>query len=250
MSKKQILAGNWKMNGTIQEAESFIENFLKQEFSTSNEVVICPPFSLLYLFKQKLQGSNIELGAQDCHFEQKGAFTGDISPAILKDIGCKYVILGHSERRAKHYETNYLINKKATAAYNNGLVAIICVGESETEKNEGKTKEVISKQIKFSLPKEFNASNTVIAYEPVWSIGTGNLPTSEEIISAISEIRKTIATISTEETANNVKIIYGGSVNDSNAKELLLLDGVDGALVGGASLKAESFASIVNNSKS
>lgn len=247
MSEKKLIVGNWKMNGTFEETNNFLEVFLKQDLN--NKVVVCPPFTLLQTFKEKLKGSNVMLGAQDCYFEEKGAFTGDISALMLKEVGCEYVILGHSERRHKHYETNYLVNKKMSAAQKANLTSIICVGETKAEKEEGKAKEVLSKQVKFSLFKEFNYESTVIAYEPVWSIGTGSIPTLEDITESIKEIRETILSISNKDVADKIKILYGGSVNAGNAKEVLSLEGVDGVLVGGASLKAEEFLLIANSNK-
>lgn len=247
MSKQKLIVGNWKMNGTLDETNNFLEAFLKHELN--NKVVICPPFTLLQTFKERLKGSDIILGAQDCYFEEKGAFTGDVSALMLKNIGCEYVILGHSERRNKHYETNYLVNKKVLAAQNSNLISIVCVGETKTEKEDGKAKEVLAKQVKFSLFKDFKHESTVIAYEPVWSIGSGTIPTEEDIIESITEIREVIASISTKEIADQITVLYGGSVTAANAKDILSLEGVDGVLVGGASLKADDFLSIVNSNK-
>lgn len=184
------------------------------------------------------------LGAQDCHFDAKGAHTGDISPVMLKDLGCQYVIVGHSERRTDHHESNELIAKKAAAAINTGLKVIICIGETEAEKDAGKTIDVCTAQIMGSVPEEATAQNTVIAYEPVWAIGTGRTPTAAEVEEVHAAIRKVIAKKLGRANANKMRILYGGSMKPTNAKELLALPDVDGGLIGGASLKVADFMAI------
>ena len=187
------------------------------------------------------------LGAQDAHFAVKGAHTGDISPAMLTDIGCTYVILGHSERRADHFETSELVAQKAAAAYENGLKTIICIGETEKQRDEGKTIEVCAEQIMGSVPENADAANTVIAYEPVWAIGTGKTPTPEDVEEVHAAVRKVLAKKLGKGVANKMRILYGGSVKPSNAKEFLSLPDVDGALIGGASLKAQDFLAIAKS---
>jgi triosephosphate isomerase len=199
---------------------------------------------VLETVRKSLHGSKVALGAQDTHFEGMGAHTGDISPIMLKDIGCKYVIVGHSERRTDHYESNELVRKKAQAAHAAGLIAIICVGETLQERENNKTIEVCREEIANSVPKEANGKNTVIAYEPIWAIGTGKTPTAEDVQKVHSEIRIALAEKLGADIASNMKILYGGSVKPSNAEELLGLPDVDGALIGGASLKADDFIQI------
>ncbi|MGV3278421.1 triose-phosphate isomerase [Rickettsiales bacterium LUAb2] len=248
MDNKQIIVGNWKMNSSIDEAKALINELTNANIGMA-DVIICPSYHLLNIVNETISNSNIKLGAQDCHYELKGAYTGDISPEMLKDVGCSYVILGHSERRKNHFETNYLISKKAKAATASGLTAIICVGETKTERDEGKTSESVSKQVKFSLPKEFNAENIIIAYEPVWAIGNNVTPSEEQIDEAHKAIRDAIKILKDEETANKIKVLYGGSLNADNASKILAISGVDGGLIGGASLKGQDFITIINNTK-
>jgi len=200
------------------------------------DIVICPSFPLLYPVAQKIMEIELEIGAQDCHLEEKGAFTGDVSAETLKTVGCSWVIIGHSERRQHHSETNALVNKKAQAAHKAGLKTIICVGESPEVRKEGKTLELIKEQITKSLPSDASYENTVIAYEPIWAIGTGKTATTQDI----EEVHNFIASIK-----ENVKILYGGSVNEKNAAEIFSTKNVGGVLVGGASLKADSFNKII-----
>ena len=212
------------------------------------EFLICPPFTLLSNVKKCLRGTKINLGAQDVHFAEKGAHTGDISPLMLKDLGCQYVIIGHSERRVDHFESNELINKKAIAAHNAGLNTVICIGETGEERDEGKTIAVCQEEIFGSVPDNATAKNTVIAYEPIWAIGTGKTPTSQDVQEVHEAVRKALAKKLGKSTANKMRILYGGSVKPSNAAELLSLPDVDGALIGGASLKVEDFIGIAQNS--
>lgn len=247
MARKIMIAGNWKMNGQLEDGINLAKAVaaeVKKMGKPTCEFLVCPPFTLLYSVKKALRGAKVALGAQDAHFAAKGAHTGDISPAMLKDLGCTYVILGHSERRADHFENNELVAKKAAAAYENGLKTIICIGETEKQRDEGKTIEVCSQQILGSVPDNADASNTVIAYEPVWAIGTGKTPTAADVEEVHAAVRKVLAKKLGKGTANKMRILYGGSVKPGNAKEFLSLPDVDGALIGGASLKAEDFMAI------
>lgn len=254
MMKKQLIAGNWKMNGTIAQAHEFLKAFVGSCKLVNNpggeNIVVCPPYTLLHVFAEAAKNSTFKVGAQDAYAQECGAFTGNINAPMLKDAGCEYVIVGHSERRTKNYESNFSVQKKAEALQNHGMVPILCIGETQKEREEGKTEEVLSKQIQFSLPLNSSVENLVIAYEPVWAIGTGLVPTNEEIVATIKGIRTSIEEVFNKEFAEGVKILYGGSVNGANASEILSLEGVDGVLVGGASLKAEEFAKIADSAKS
>ena len=245
-----MIAGNWKMNGLSEDGVALAKAVaagVKEMGKPACEFLVCPPFTLLYQVKKALRGAKVALGAQDAHFAVKGAHTGDISPLMLKDLGCTYVILGHSERRADHFETNELVAKKAAAVYEAGLKTIICIGETEQQREEGKTIDVCSAQIMGSVPENADASNTVIAYEPVWAIGTGKTPTAADVEEVHAAVRKVLAKKLGKATANKMRMVYGGSVKPSNAKEFLSLPDVDGALIGGASLKAEDFLAIAKS---
>lgn len=250
MARKIMIAGNWKMNCLTKEgvelAKSVAEG-VKSMGKPACEFLVCPPFTILAPVKKSLRGAKVALGAQDAHFATKGAHTGDISPEMLKDVGCSYIILGHSERRADHNEANELIAKKAEAVYNADLKAIICIGETEKQRDEGKTIEVCTNQILGSVPLNADANNTVIAYEPVWAIGTGKTPTAQDVQEVHAAIRKVLAKKLGKSIANKMRILYGGSVKPSNAKEFLSLPDVDGALIGGASLKSEDFLAIAKS---
>ncbi len=247
MSRKILIAGNWKMNGLLAEGTTLAKEVaaeVKKLGKAECEFLVCPPFTLLTTVKKALRGSKVALGAQDCHTAEKGAHTGDISPLMLKDCGCSYVILGHSERRADHNESNALICQKAEAAYKAGLKAVICIGETEAERDAGKTIDVCTKQIMGSVPDSATAVNTVIAYEPVWAIGTGKTPTTNDVEEVHAAIRKVIAKKLGKGNANKMRILYGGSMKPANAAGLLALPDVDGGLIGGASLKASDFMAI------
>lgn len=247
MSRKVLIAGNWKMNGLLADGAALAKEVateVKKLGKPECEFLVCPPFTLLTTVKKALRGSKVALGAQDCHTAEKGAHTGDISPVMLKDCGCSYVIVGHSERRADHHESNELICQKAEAAYKAGLKAVICIGETEAERDAGKTIDVCTKQIMGSVPDSATAVNTVIAYEPVWAIGTGKTPTAADVEEVHAAIRKVVAKKLGKATANKMRLLYGGSVKPSNAAELLDLPDVDGGLIGGASLKASDFMGI------
>jgi triosephosphate isomerase len=206
------------------------------------DMVVCPPAVALGAVGREIAGSIVALGAQDCHWDAAGAHTGDISAPMLVEAGVRYVIVGHSERRTDHGESDDMVRRKAAAAHAAGLSAIICIGETEAERDAGETLDVLSRQIAGSLPDGAAPADTVIAYEPIWAIGTGRTPTDEEVAAAHAHIRARLA----ERVANaaDVRILYGGSVNPGNAAALLSIDNVDGALVGGASLDAESFSAI------
>lgn len=243
-----IIGGNWKMNKTISEAINTIGDLkIKLEGVEGVETVVFPPFTALKMVQGLLKESNIGLGAQNMHYKEKGAYTGEISPVMLRDVGCEYVILGHSERRQYFEETNELINKKLKTALSYGLVPILCVGEKLEERKTGKATEVVENQLRGCLqeigPEEMN--NVVIAYEPVWAIGTGETATPSQAGEMHRFIRKILEKIYGEEITNSIRIQYGGSVKPENIKELMKEEDIDGALVGGASLKADTFAEIV-----
>lgn len=249
MARKKLIAGNWKMNCLSKDGSALaseIKEKVKAMGKTDLEFLVCPPFTILNVIKKFIRGAKIALGGQDSHYAASGAHTGDISPAMLKDIGCTYVILGHSERRTNHLESNELIARKAASAQNNDLKTIICIGETEAQRDAGKTIEVCTNQILGSVPEGSTAKNCVIAYEPVWAIGTGKTPTASDVQEVHAAVRKVIAKKLGKAIANNMRILYGGSVKPSNAKEFLSLPDVDGALIGGASLKAEDFIGIAN----
>ncbi|HEY5895738.1 MAG TPA: triose-phosphate isomerase [Chthoniobacterales bacterium] len=249
--RKKILAANWKMNMTSSDANSFLETFLREiNGELDVEVVIIPPFTLVGKVAEALsKNDNISAGAQNLHFEKSGAFTGEISAAMLRDLYVRYVVIGHSERRTLFGETDAVINKKVRAAIDGALKPILCVGETLSERDGGQVEAVLETQLKADLAgltsKEI--ADTVIAYEPVWAIGTGRTATPEQAQDAHAFIRKTVAALSDSATAAKVRIQYGGSVKPDNTEALLGKPDIDGALVGGASLDPRSFAAIVNN---
>ena len=249
--RRKVIAANWKMNMLPDETIKFIEEFAPLVKDTKNEVILCVPYTDLFYALLNVQGTNIKIGAQNMHFEEKGAYTGEISPQMLKSINVEYVIIGHSERRQYYNETDETVNKKIKSAFNVGLKPIVCVGETLEEREAGKTAEIITNQTKLALEGLTNeqVENTIIAYEPIWAIGTGKTATSEDANNSIKEIRNKIAEIYGQNTASRVIIQYGGSVKSSNAKELFSTSDIDGGLVGGASLKAEEFSKIVNFAK-
>ena len=240
---RKLAAGNWKMNGT-NASLSEVAALLKAHPAPACEMLLCPPASLLSRMADVASGTQLKLGGQDCHAETSGAFTGDISAMMLADGGATHVILGHSERRALHAETDALVRAKAEAAIAAGLTTIICVGETEQQRDAGATLDVIGAQLLNSLPLVSNSVNTVIAYEPVWAIGTGRTPTLAEIADVHLFLRARL-TGRMGADALEVRLLYGGSVKPSNAAEIFALINVDGALVGGASLKAADFGAIV-----
>lgn len=249
MARKTLIAGNWKMNCLTADGTTLAKEIAKQvkENKFDCEFLVCPPFTLLSMVKKCLRGAKVALGAQDVHFADKGAHTGDISPYMLNDLGCKYVIIGHSERRVDHGESDELIAKKAVAAHNAGLITVICIGETLEDRENGRAIQVCQNEIFGSVPESANAKNTVIAYEPIWAIGTGKTPTTSDVEEVHAAVRKALAKKLGRSTADKMRILYGGSVKPSNAKELLALPDVDGALIGGASLKADDFIEIAKN---
>jgi len=240
-----MIAGNWKMHTTVEEA---IELVVKMRYELDRidnvDKVICPPFVSLEALKTRLEGSTIKLGAQDIHYEEKGAFTGEISPQMVADL-CEYVIVGHSERRRYFNETIDIVDKKVKAAMKVGLKPILCVGESPEENKAGKTEEVLTKQLSSPSARLYLLGGIVIAYEPIWAIGTGRPATGEQANKTIGFIRQYIAEEQGKGIAQDVRILYGGSVNAENIAEFVKKPEIDGALVGGASLKASEFLSIV-----
>jgi triosephosphate isomerase len=240
-----LIAGNWKMNTTVTEAVALVKSMQERLDEIKGvEKVVCPPFISLTAVAELVKNSSIELGAQNMHFEDKGAYTGEVSPLMLSGL-CQFVILGHSERREHFGESDVMINKKVQAALKAGLKPILCVGESLEENEAGMTVEVISRQIRADLQGMTSAGGLVVAYEPVWAIGTGRAASGEQANDTIGVIRKLIAEIYSDEAAQELRILYGGSVNSANIAESISQPEIDGALVGGASLRAEEFLSIV-----
>ena len=246
--RRKVIAGNWKMNLLPSETIEFIEKFEPLVKDTKNEVILCVPYTDLFYALLSAQNTNIKIGAQNMHFAEKGAYTGEVSAKMLKSIGVEYVIIGHSERREYFNETDETVNQKIKMAFENELKPIVCVGETLEERESGKTVEKITTQTKLALQglTSEQVKNTIIAYEPIWAIGTGKTATSEDANNSVQEIRKEIEKIYGKEIAECVIIQYGGSVKSSNAKELFTTSDIDGGLVGGASLKPEEFAKIVN----
>jgi triosephosphate isomerase len=244
-SIRPLVAGNWKMNGTISMLrEPRLLAGMLQGVKLKCDVMVCPPATLLRRVKSVLKGTKIRVGGQDCHAATFGAHTGDISAQMLKDGGATAVIVGHSERRTNHRETDKDVAGKASAAQGADLTAIICIGETLDERKGGKTLIVLTTQLKGSVPEKSTSSNTVIAYEPVWAIGTGLTPTLQEVAEAHAHIRSQLKSLLGSE-GEAVRIVYGGSVKPSNASELMNVADVNGALVGGASLKAADFIGII-----
>ena len=239
------------MNMLPDETIKFIDEIAPLVKDTENEVILCVPYTDLFYALLTAQNTNIKIGAQNMHWEEKGAFTGEVSGKMLKAIGVKYVIIGHSERRQYFAETDESVNKKIKAAFENNLNPIVCVGETLEQREEGKTEEIITNQTRLALEGLTNeqVKNTIIAYEPIWAIGTGKTATSEDANNSIKAIRKEIEKNYGKEVAEEVIIQYGGSVKSQNAKELFTTSDIDGGLVGGASLKVEEFSKIVNYNK-
>lgn len=245
--KIPLVAGNWKMNKLPSEAKEFAEALVEALLeAVKPEVLICPPFTDLPAVAEVLKNSNIRLGAQNMHWELKGAFTGEISGESLKELGCQYVILGHSERRQYFAETDAIINKKIHTAIQIGLKPIFCIGETLAEREDNQTLNVIKRQLDAGLNNINNINNLVIAYEPVWAIGTGKTATPEQAAEVHRYIRNNIAQKWGKDTADAIRIIYGGSVTPENIEILMAQSDIDGVLVGGASLKLESFLRIIN----
>ena len=246
--RRKVIAGNWKMNMLPNEAIAFIEEFAPLVKDTEKEVILCVPYTDLFYALLTAQDTNIKIGAQNMHWEENGAYTGEVSGKMLKSIGVEYVIIGHSERRQYFNETDETVNKKIKAAFANELKPIVCVGESLEEREAGITNKIITNQTKLALEglTDEQVKNTIIAYEPIWAIGTGKVATSEDANNSIIAIREEIKSIYGQEVAESVIIQYGGSVKSTSAKELFTTSDIDGGLVGGASLKPDEFAKIVN----
>jgi triosephosphate isomerase (TIM) len=246
--RKPIVAGNWKMNKTIADAQKLVEG-LKQQLKDERkvDVVLCPPFTALAAVGEAIQDTKLDLGAQNMHAEKSGAFTGEIAADMLRELGCHFVILGHSERRQYFKETDEMVNKKAKTALAAGLHPIVCVGELLAERESGMTEAVVGMQVRSSLAglSAHDLLKTVIAYEPVWAIGTGKTATPDQAQEVHAFIRKVLKEMHDEPVAQSVRIQYGGSVKASNAKELFHQPDIDGGLIGGASLEVQSFVDIV-----
>ncbi len=249
--RKKVIAGNWKMNMLPDQTIKFIDEIAPLVKDTKNEVILCVPYTDLFYALLTAQNTNIKIGAQNMHWEENGAYTGEVSGKMLKVIGVEYVIIGHSERRGYFAETDETVNKKIKAAFANELKPIVCVGETLSQREEGKTEEIITNQTRLALEGLSNeqVKNTIIAYEPIWAIGTGKTATSEDANNSIKAIRKEIEDIYGKEVSEEVIIQYGGSVKSSSAKELFSTSDIDGGLVGGASLKVDEFSKIVNYDK-
>ena len=249
--RRKVIAGNWKMNMLPNEAIRFIEELVPLVKDTKNEVILCVPYTDLFYALLTAQNTNIKIGAQNMHFEESGAYTGEVSGKMLKSIHVEYVMIGHSERRQYFNETDETVNKKIKAAFQYGLKPIVCVGETLEQREAGKTEEIITKQTELALKglTEEQVKNTIIAYEPIWAIGTGKTATKEDANNSIKAIRNKIVEIYGQMVADEVIIQYGGSVKSTNAKELFEMSDIDGGLVGGASLKAEEFSKIVQFQK-
>ena len=245
--RKKLIAGNWKMHGTKAWAKDLAHNIAQGAGDYPQvDFLVCPSFPLIYPVGESLSGSAVHLGAQDCHGAEQGAHTGDTSAVMLADAGVSHVLVGHSERRVDHGETDAMVHDKAIAVLDKDMVAIICIGETEDEQQNGHTETVLKTQILGSVPNNATTDGVVIAYEPVWAIGTGKTPTADDVQKTHAFIRGVLADHLGDDCANAMKILYGGSVKPANAGELLTLPDVDGALVGGASLKADDFLGIAD----
>ncbi|AIF44102.1 triose-phosphate isomerase [Virgibacillus sp. SK37] len=246
--RKTVIAGNWKMNKVISEAKSFMDEVVKKAPDSDKvEMIVCPPFPFLSSLVEQAEGTNVMVAAQNMHFEESGAFTGEVSPLMLKDLGVTHVVLGHSERREYFAETDETVNKKVHAAFKQSLTPIVCVGETLEQREANETMNHVEDQVKEALKglSEEQIAETIIAYEPIWAIGTGKTASSEEANEVCTHIRNVIKKITSEEIAEKVIIQYGGSVKPANIDELLSQSDIDGALVGGASLEADSFLQLV-----
>lgn len=249
--RRKVIAGNWKMNMLPNEAISFIEKITPVIKDSENEVILCVPYTDLFYSLLTAQNTNIKIGAQNMHWEENGAYTGEVSAQMLKCIGVDYVIIGHSERRKYFAETDETVNKKVKSALKNNLKPIICVGETLEQREEGRQIEVITRQTELALEgiEPENMQNVIFAYEPIWAIGTGKTATAEDANYAIKCIRKKILEIYGNDISNSAIILYGGSVKPDNCKEIFSTTDIDGGLIGGASLKVEDFSKIVKYDK-
>ncbi|MCQ9205465.1 MAG: triose-phosphate isomerase [Omnitrophica bacterium] len=249
--RKPFIAGNWKMNKTIRDSIELVNSLRRELLDIENaDIIVCPPYIALSEISDLVVDSNIGLGAQNVYWEESGAFTGEVSPLMLKDAGCRYVIIGHSERRKYFSETDEAVNKKIKASQNVGLIPIVCVGETDEERESKKTTSVVESQLQGGLKglDSESVSKLIIAYEPVWAIGTGKTATPEQAQEVHRFIRDWLRNNYSSDVAENVRIIYGGSVKPSNTKDLIKQSDIDGALVGGASLESSFFGEIVKNS--
>ncbi|ENH96909.1 triosephosphate isomerase [Gracilibacillus halophilus YIM-C55.5] len=250
--RKNVIAGNWKMNKLLGEAVQFVED-TKDKVASKEQVesVVCAPFPFLPSLVEKAKGTDLEVAAQNMHFEDKGAFTGEVSPAMLADIGVTYVVLGHSERREMFAETDETVNKKAHAAFQHNLTPIVCVGETLEQRESHQTMNIVENQVNAALEglTEEQVKQTIIAYEPIWAIGTGKTATSEEANEVCTHIRNVVSNSVSQAAGEALRIQYGGSVKPTNVDELLAQSDIDGALVGGASLEADSFLQLVEAGK-
>jgi triosephosphate isomerase (TIM) len=240
---RPLVAGNWKMNGLGRSSAELAKMVAGAANLKGSDLMVCPPTTLIAAFAEAARGSRILIGGQDCHAQASGAFTGDVSPEMLADAGARAVIVGHSERRMLHHETDAAVRAKAEGAWRAKLTAILCVGEHRGERETGETLRVVGHQLDGSIPEKSTATNLVVAYEPVWAIGTGRTPTPADVAEVHAFIRRRLTERFGAE-GEGIRILYGGSVKPSNAKELMAVANVDGALVGGASLKADDFLGI------
>ena len=245
--RRPLIAGNWKMNGLHVDSINRVENILtsfSKNLEPSFDIIISPPATMLATISSLVTLSNVYLCGQDCHHATYGAHTGDVSATMLADAGCSYVIVGHSERRISYNETNDLVRRKATTALEAGLTAIICIGEREDQRNAGDTNDIIIKQLSESLPPQSVSENVIVAYEPIWAIGTGLTPSKDDVQYTHHLIRENLSKLLSPSDANEIRLLYGGSLKPENARELLMLPDVDGGLVGGASLDWQDFMAI------
>jgi len=243
-----IIIANWKMHGLLLETMQLFKDLRSRIHKNlvSCEIVICPPFTLLRDMAEKVPGTGVKLGGQDCHWDKEGSYTGEISAIMLEDMTCEFVIVGHSERRINHHETSQIIAKKAEAAHASSLISIICIGENREQRESGNTKDIIKNQMLESIPRSANSQNTIIAYEPIWAIGAKS-PASVEQIQEIHQYIKEVAKKDIKQFESDIKIVYGGSVTEENSLTILNTPGVDGLLVGRASLDANKFWQIIED---
>ncbi|WP_404454242.1 triose-phosphate isomerase [Oceanobacillus kapialis] len=250
--RKNVIAGNWKMNKVMSEATEFVGEVVKKApQSEQTEAIVCAPFPFLASLVEQTKNTPVKIAAQNMHFEESGAFTGEVSPVMLKDLGVTHVVLGHSERRELFAETDESVNKKTQAAFKHGLTPIVCVGETLDQREANETMNLVGNQVKAALEglSEEQVAQTIIAYEPIWAIGTGKTATSEQANEVCTHIRNVVKEVTSEATAEKVVLQYGGSVKPANISELLAQSDIDGALVGGASLEADSFLQLVEAGK-
>ncbi len=247
MNNSKLIVANWKMNPLISEGIKLLESIKEdiENFNLPSKIVICPPALITMQALSIFSDTSVSVGSQDCHYEEIGAFTGDISFKMFEEIGCEYAIIGHSERRAYHFEDNELINKKLKSLKNSKIIPILCVGESMDEKSSGKAYDAVMKQIDESGINFMSLSPKIIAYEPIWAIGSGKTPTSDEIMNMHNKIHQKFKS---QNKSDDIKVLYGGSVNAKNVAQIFSIPGVDGALIGGASLKKTQFIEILEAS--